>query len=305
MGYMKMNKPTVDVLILTFGNYSGLERTIDSVLAQRYPIRTIVLSDDGSGQPFPSRLIRRLEESPARVIVRNGENNLGTVAHMNVAARLTDGDYLKGISPGDAFSDCDALGALIAFAGQADAPAVTSNCIVCSSDLERKYYRFPGAHRGKQLRASGWELFSVLAQKNVVSAAGTLLRRDFFQELGGFDESYRLLEDWPAWLRLAREGYGIPYLPRVTALYGAGGVSSSNGDAFCAPRLQEDMLHCFEKEILPYMDRLAPKARRIISYSYERLKGVPSKILLKKYFLLEAKEMVKRGIKTCMMRNRG
>lgn len=300
---MKMNRPTVDVPILTFGNYSGLERTIDSVLAQRYPIRTIVLSDDGSGQPFPPRLIRRLEESPARVIVRNGKKNLGTVAHNNAVARLTDGDYLKFVTPGDAFSDCDALGALIAFAGQVDTPVVTSNSIVCSPDLGRKYYPFPGDRRGKRLRASGWELFSVLAQKNVISAGGTLMRRDFFQELGGYDESYRLLEDWPAWLRLAREGYGIPYLPRVTTLYGAGGVSSANGDAFYAPLLQEDMLHCFEKEILPYMDRLDPNAKRVVSYSYERLRGVPSQILLRKYFLLASKEMVKRRVKRCMMKN--
>lgn len=296
-----MNEPAVDVLILTYGNYGGLDRTIGSILAQRHPIRSIVLSDDGSNQPFPPQAIRRLEESPARVIVRNGTENMGTVAHANAVARLTDGDYLKFIAPGDAFSDCDALGALAAFAGQVDAPAVTSNCIVCSPDLGRKYYHFPGRRRGTWLRRSGWELFSVLAQENIVSAVGTLLRRDFFQALGGFDESYRLLEDWPAWLRLAREGYGLPYLPRVTALYAAGGVSSANGNAFCSPLLREDMLLCFEKEILPYMDALSPSAKRTVSYSYERLKGASSKMLAKQYFLMAVKETVKREIKARMM----
>lgn len=300
-----MDKPVVDVPILTFGNYSGLEQTIDSILSQRYPIRSIILSDDGSNQPFPPRLIRRLEEGPARVIVRNGEKNLGTVAHLNEMARLTDGYYLKCMAPGDAFSDCDALGALIDFAEQANAPVVTSDSIVCSPDLGRKYYHFPGARRGKWLRASGWELFSVLARGNIVSAVGTLVRRDFFQALGGYDESYRYLEDWPTWLRLAREGYGIPYLPRVTMLYAAGGVSSENGSAFCAPRLREDMLHCFEQEILPYMDVLAPKAQRAVSYSYERLKGASPEALAKKYFPMAAKEIIKREIKARMMRGRG
>lgn len=299
---MKMDKPTVDVLISTFGDYSGLERSIDSVLMQRYPIRSIVLSDDGSNQPFPPRLVRRLEESPARVIVRNGKKNLGTVAHVNKLAQLTDGDYLKFVWCGDAFSDCDALGALVSFAGQVDAPAVTSNCIVCSQDLERKYYHFPGDRRGKWLRKTGWELFSVLARENVVSAVSTLLRRDFFQALGGYDESYRLMEDWPAWLRLSREGYGIPYLPRVTMLYAMGGVSSKDGNAFCAPKLHTDMLLCFEKEILPYADVLTPKAKRAVSYSYERLKGASPEMLLKKNFPMAAKEIAKREIKSRMMK---
>lgn len=300
---MKVDRPTVDVSILTFGNYSGLERTIDSVLAQRYPIRSIVLSDDGSGQPFPPQLIRRLEEeSSARVIVRNGEKNLGTVAHINAVARLTDGDYLKGMAPGDALSDCDALNALVTFAEQADAPVVTSDSLVCSPDLGRKYYHFPGPRRGKWLRASGWELFSVLAQGNIVSAVGTLVRRDFFQALGGYDEGYRYLEDWPTWLRLAREGYGIPFLPRVTMLYATGGVSSENGNAFCAPRLRDDMLHCFEKEILPYMDALTPRAKRAVFYSYERLKGASPEALAKTHFPMAAKEIVKREIKKLMLR---
>lgn len=299
-----MGRPTVDVSIQTFGNYGGLERTIDSILEQRYPIQTIVLSDDGSGQPFPPRLVRRLEEGSARVIVRNGTENLGTVAHLNALARLTDGDYLMPMSPGDPFSDCDALGALVAFAEQMDAPVVTSDCTVCSPDLERKYYNFPGTRRGKWLRASGWELFSVLAQGNIISAPGTLLRRDFFQSLGGFDKSYRYMEDWPAWLRLSREGYGIPYLPRVTTLYATGGISSGNGNAFCSPLLQKDMLLCFEKEILPYMDVLTPRAQRAVSYSYERAKGASPEALVKKYFPMAAKEIVKRKVKALMIRKR-
>lgn len=297
-----MDKPTVDILIQTFGDYSGLDQTIDSALGQRYPIRSIVLSDDGSNRPFPSQSIRLLEESPTRVIIRNGEKNLGTVAHTNTMAQLTDGDYLKFMSPGEAFSDCDALGALVDFAVRTDAPVVTSDCIVCSPDLGRKYYHFPGTRRGKGLRASGWELFSVLAQGNIVSAPGALLRRDFFQTLGGFDESYRYLEDWPTWLRLAREGYGVPFLPRVTMLYATGGISSENGNAFCSPRLREDMLLCLEKEILPYTDRLTPKAKRAVSYSYERLKGASPEALVKKHFPMAAKEIVKREIKKLMMR---
>lgn len=299
---MEAGKPNVDVLILTCGDYSGLGRTIESVLAQQFPIHSVILSDDGSKKPFPGQIVRRLQEIPAQVTIRNGEKNLGTVAHMNAVARLTDGNYLKFLASGDAFSDGGALDSLVTFAGQTDMPVVTSNCVVCSPDLKRRYYRFPGTHRGKRLSASGQELFSALVQGNVISAVGTLLRRDFFQGLGGFDESYHLLEDWPAWLRLARTGYSIPCLPRVTGLYAVGGISSVNGNAFCAPLLRDDMLHCYEKEILPYLKTLDPDVKHAIFYSYERLKGTPARELSKKYFSLMVKNTLKRGVKTCMMK---
>lgn len=301
---MGTGDPTVDVLIVTCGDYSGLSRTIDSVLEQNYPIHSVILTDDGSKKPFPPQLILRLQKTSAQLTIRNWEENAGTVAHMNKAARLSDGDHLKFMAAGDAFSDSGALGALISFAKQTDMPAVTSSCMVCSSDLKRKYYRFPGARRGKWLEASGHALFSVLARGNVISAAGTLFRRDFFQKLGGFDESYRLLEDWPTWLRLVRDGYSIPYLPRVTALYAMGGISSANGSALCAPLLQKDMLHCYEKEILPYPEMLSPSVNRTVCYCCDKLRGMPPNALMKRYFLLAVKDAAKRGIKTCMMKIR-
>lgn len=166
--------------------------------------------------------------------------------------------------------------------------------------MERKLYPFPGK-RGRKLRSQNWELFQTLAVSNIVSAAGTLLRKAFFTELGGFDEDYRLLEDWPAWLRLAREGYEIPLLDRVTCLYGAGGVSSQNLNAYCAPELQKDMALCYEKEILPYLDECLPKQVKRIRYGYDQVCGLPHRELLERYGWLERRTGWKRIVKKWLL----
>lgn len=301
-GCMVRGSASVDIVILTYGDYSGLERTVDSVIAQDYQIRSVILSDDGSGAAYPKTILHKLEKLAFRTIVRAGTENLGTVAHMNRAAALSGGDYLKFIAVGDAFSDSGALSALMNFARNQNAPVVTSNAVVCSADLRRRYYEFPGASRGGLIQRAQSRLFPVLAQANIISALGTLLRKDFFEDLGGFDESYRLLEDWPAWLRLTRESHAIAYLPRVTGLYALGGVSSRQGNAFRSPALRRDMLLCYEKEILPYLSLLAPKERRVALYSYDKLRQLPSGVLLRRYFFLAAKDALKQGAKSCLLK---
>lgn len=291
-----MARSDVTIIILTCGDFSGLERTLDSVVKQTYPIDAVIVSDDGSGKTFPSALQERYPD----ITFKTGEQNIGTVAHMNKTAGELQSSYIKFLAAGDAFSDPEALTTLAAFAKEKKMPAVTSQSMVCDNGLVRRYYRFPGI-RAKHLKKTDAGLFRALALSNFISAPGTLFRRSFFTQLGGFDESYYLLEDWPAWLRLARERYAIPCLDRVTCLHGAGGVSSEDLDAYHSPRLQSDMVHCYEKEILPYLDRFPPGEVKQVQYGYELACGTAHEELIKKYPWQERRTIWKRGLKRWLL----
>lgn len=49
--------------------------------------------------------------------------------------------------------------------------------------------------------------------RNGIVAGGVFFNAEFFEKFGFFDERYRLLEDWPTWLRLAKKGIRIEYYP--------------------------------------------------------------------------------------------
>ena len=69
----KHDRVTAAVIIVTYGNYGGLGNTVRSVLEQRYPITEIILSDDGSGNPFPQEVLEQLKEADCPVSVRQGK----------------------------------------------------------------------------------------------------------------------------------------------------------------------------------------------------------------------------------------
>jgi len=287
----------VTVIVLTYGKFDVLERTLSSVAEQTCSAEDVIVSDDGSGKSFPPELKKRFPN----MIFRENPRNVGTAAHMNAAAAGAESEYIKFLSAGDAFSDPEALGCLVEFAEETDAPAVTSQAAVCGADLKHKLYTFPG-QRGRYLNETGEVLFRRLAISNTVSAPGTLFRRTFFTDFGGFDESYRLLEDWPAWLRLARAGRGLPFLDRVTCLYGVGGISSEALDAYGTPKLRQDMVLCYEKEILPYLDELNAKEIRQVQFGYDQVRGLPPKELRKKYGWLAHRVALKRSVKKCLLK---
>lgn len=287
----------VTVIILTCGEFGGLERTLNSIIGQTYPISSIIVSDDSARGKFPPALQRRFPNIKFRI---NGEN-VGTVAHMNKAAQGVQSKYIKFLAEGDAFSDPESLKALIVFAEDKDVPAVTSQSMVCDKGLNHRFYPFPGK-RAKRLRWTGEKLFQVLSLSNFISAPGTLFHRSFFTHLGGFDESYHLLEDWPTWLRLARKGYAIPCLDRVTCLYAMGGISSENLDAYHSPKLRQDMVLCYEKEIFPYLGQFSTQAKRQVQYGYDLVCGATHKELLKKYGWLERKATWKRSVKRWILK---
>lgn len=293
-----MSVDIVDIIVLTYGDFRYLRNTLESVFAQQRPIGRVIVSDDGSGKIFPDACRALFPKAE----FRQNACNMGTVAHMNCLAAMCSGTYLKFLAAGDMFSDVGALDALIAHAQKTHAVITTSNALITSQDLSRVYYEFPGALRAKVLQNQGPALFRALARANILSAAGTLLHRDFFDVLGGFDPRYRFLEDWPAWLRLAREGYQIAYLDRVTCRYAVGGISSKDGNAFYSQRLRQDMLRCYEQEILPAQSLFSEREARDIRYHYELLHSDNSKTLWMTYPDLHAWNLLKRGIKWIILK---
>lgn len=293
----KLEQEQVAVLVVTYGDYSGLRQTVESILLQDYPIHEIVLSDDGSGNTFPEDAMELLKAAPCKVTIRQGEKNLGTTAHFNHIAKMVHSTYLKFMAAGDAFVSSTSLRELVTYARGQHTLVVCSNTAFCDKSLKNKYYEFPGKRRGKKLSSTRKRLFNLLAQENIISAVGVLFREEFFSQLGGFDETYRLLEDWPTWLRLVRTNYCIPFLNRVTCLHSAGGISTKNGNAYRSAALRDDMKLCYEKEILPYKSYFTQNEWRGIQYRYAILTAQSTGCILTKYPYLYLKDFVKENIK--------
>src|ERR1039457_1365516 len=85
----------VSVTIVTFNRGRFIKRCLESVLAQRYPLKEIIVMDNAS----VDGTIDILEQFEDRCQVHYNEENAGFAAAQNQAIRLSSGDEVLTMNP--------------------------------------------------------------------------------------------------------------------------------------------------------------------------------------------------------------
>ncbi len=193
----------VSVIIPTFNRRSLVEEAVASALAQRQvAIEIIVVDDestDGTAEAVaafgaPVRLVRQLHG--------------GVAAARNAGARVAGGAWLAFLDSDDLWYP-NKLARQLAFHRQHPGLRASQTGEIWIRNGVRVN---PCRHHAKP---SG-DIFAASVQRCVVSPSALLIARALFEQLGGFDESLEVCEDYELWLRLSsREPVGLLSEPLV------------------------------------------------------------------------------------------
>jgi alpha-1,3-rhamnosyltransferase len=61
--------------------------------------------------------------------------------------------------------------------------------------------------------------YKILLRKNFLHAPSVFIKKEIINEVGGFDESCKFMEDHPMWLKITKKGYKIFFLKKITVFY--------------------------------------------------------------------------------------
>lgn len=164
-------------------------RALASVLAQTHGALDVLVVDDGSGDDTRERLAR-LADPRVRVLVHDRPRGVSAARNTGLAAAR--GDYVALLDSDDEWLPAK-IERLLAFARAGDY-AVCQNQEIWLRGGRRVN---PGT---AQQKIDGWFFEAALA-RCLVSPSSVLLTREFFQTVGGFDESLPACEDYDLWLR--------------------------------------------------------------------------------------------------------
>lgn len=268
-----MSQPLFSVVILVYRHYEHLNAAVSSVLAQDYDNIELIISDDGSPN-FPGKQIsdyieKRKKDNIRSVLVRCEPQNVGTVKHLNHVRKCCNGKYIIFLAGDDALYNNHVLSNYVSGFSQAPencylAMAQTAMCDEKLRNIMEYYLQKPVQEAIVETAVSTDSLKKMLARYGAcLPTTSTCFTKEFFEKFGDFDETYKLVEDFPMHVRLANEGWVIHYINFVAIKHRDGGISHGQSDTLSASAKSyfSDLLKMDQSLILPMLDVLPPDER--------------------------------------------
>lgn len=210
----------VSILLTCYNHFAYLPACVKGIKAQTFKDWEIIAIDDGSSDGTREWLAENLTEG---LVVLN-ERNLGTYASLNVALAHAKGDFIAVLNDDDLWASEKLEKQVELFAAHPKVGLVHTD----GWFIDGQGKRMEGSPLGFEFprTESGDVLLSLLYQNKIIASAA-LIRRECFDKLGGFNESYFGSGDWEMWLRIA-EDYEIGFVQEPLTFYRVHGGNASH-----------------------------------------------------------------------------
>ncbi len=201
--------PLVSVVIPTFNRAELTVRALQSVLSQTYQSLDVIVVDDASTDNTHDR-IKALQKTDPRIVYLCHPTNRGAQAARNTGIHAAKGAYIAFLDSDDEWLP-EKLQLQMALFSQAGPALGVVYCGIqeISADgkmLDRFAPRFRGSIHPQAL--SHW-----------VAGTDTLvIRREFLEKIGGFDERVFSYQEWDLCIQLAKV-CEFDFIPECLALY--------------------------------------------------------------------------------------
>lgn len=208
----KIEAGLISVIIPCYQQAHYLAQAIDSILAQTYRHYEIIVVDDASPDDVVG-VMTAYAAQPNIHLLRQA--NAGTAASRNHGAAASHGEFLQ-------FLDADDWLAPEKFALQAELLDQQPEIGVSYADTYNIYADGtlkPQRDDLLDFYPAERDLFTALWLTNLFPVHAALLRREWFERVGGFDPKLKGVEDHALWLRLAAAGCRMQRLPQFLAYY--------------------------------------------------------------------------------------
>jgi len=257
---MEHIQPLFTVVIPHYSKTDLWKQTVDSVLAQDYPAIEIIFADDCS----PGFDLVGVEEyirgnagnNLLSYKVISGDVNLGTVANLYNSHRLCRGEYLTHIAGDDVYVSNSVLSRFAELLAEKDEGVlgVYGQSLFCDKNLKllNRFYFDPQI--AEEMNSSAQIQHFTLTQRCCFPMGATAFIFDeYLQYELTPDDGYKLIEDWPFFVRATRAGKRFVYGGFDVLLYRDGGVSRSSEMTATRYQCIADTVLLYEQDIMPYL----------------------------------------------------
>ncbi len=200
----------ISIITINFNNAEGLQRTLKSVVNQRFLAYEFVIIDGGSTDGS----VDIIQQNTSKINFWVSEPDKGIYNAMNKGIRQAKGEYLLFLNSGDELFDSESL---FNVAEQIHNEEIIYTDIVISNQQSSFKRQYPDKLSFSQL------LFDSLPHHQA-----TFIHKDLFEQFGFYDESYKICSDWAFFINaICKHNVSYKHLHLTLSIYHLDGISSS------------------------------------------------------------------------------
>lgn len=251
------SRPIWSVMIPTYNCARYLKKTLESVLSQDRGdnLMEIWVVDDHSTQDDPRAVVEKLGKG--RVRFYQQPKNVGQLNNFETCLQLSRGRIIHLLHGDDYIHP--------GFYAKLEAPMLEE------SSIGAAFSRHQFVDEDGNLLSTSEELghtagllpdfVSSIASRQLIQTPSIVVKREVYEQIGGFNKSLKWCEDWEMWIRIACR-YNFYYEPSVLASYRVH-KTSNTGESTKTGRFIDDVLACLDI-YLAYLPILGQERRIII-----------------------------------------
>ena len=278
-------KTLVTVAVVTYQSGLYVFETLESIYNQTYQDIELIISDDCSKDNTVEIVnqwvsLEKNQKRFSRIEVITVPNNTGVSANCNRCINASKSDWIKFIAGDDILlPNCIEDNLAFAFSNP-EAKVIFSQLKVFQDTFEEKNYvkttplEFPNNLFADSFSAND-QYKLLLVGDRIHFTPSSFFYKQIFKEVNGFDESNRLVEDYPMWLKLTQSGVRLHYFHKATVGYRihANALNNTGNSVLFKPSVLKS--HAIRKEMafpfLPWEMVLSEKQIYLVSQLFNTI----------------------------------
>ncbi len=198
----------LSIITINYNNALGLQKTVESVISQRYLDMEYIIVDGGS----TDNSIDIIKEYEAFIDKWVAEKDKGIYNALNKGIKMATGDYLLFLNSGDHFYNSDVLINNVHHINSKD-------LIVFDIHLYGLGYDYIHSHPDELQ-------FSFLFEETFAHQS-VFIKRSLFDKIGLYDETLKVVSDWKFFIYAIASGATYICIHNVLSTFYFGGISST------------------------------------------------------------------------------
>ena len=219
----------VSVIVVTYNSSRFVEETLESVSKQTWKELELIITDDCSEDNTVEVCLKWINENRDRFLrteVLESEINTGVPANANRGLYAAKGDWIAFIAGDDTFKPNHIQDNMDYIASRQDIKVLLSRIEVYQDSFEpENLIKITpiDAYNPTSIMAPGRSADSqyrmLLRYDRIHYTPSLFINRETLISIGAYDERFRMLEDYPLWLNLTKNGHRLYFMDKVTVRY--------------------------------------------------------------------------------------